>query len=318
VEKDLQKAIDHLEKQFGVGTVQYLNGAKMDVERIKSGSLLLDRALGGGYPKGRIVEIYGPESGGKTTFALHAVAQAQLMGLNAAFVDVEHALDPQYAKALGVDIEKLLISQPDTGEQALEVVETLVRSGAIGIIIIDSVAALVPEAELRGEMGQSHVGLQARLMSQAMRKLTGAIGQSNCLVIFINQIREKVGVMFGNPETTPGGRALPFYASQRVEIRRGPMVKDGDDVVAKIKIVKNKVAPPFKTCEITIRFGEGIDKYKEVLDVGKELGILTGGTWINYGDQKWNGAAKFTQGLRENPALFEELRQFIEDNLAGL
>ena len=318
MEKDLQKAIDHLEKQFGVGTVQYLNGAKMDVERIKSGSLLLDRALGGGYPKGRIVEIYGPESGGKTTFALHAVAQAQLMGLNAAFVDVEHALDPQYAKALGVDIEKLLISQPDTGEQALEVVETLVRSGAIGIIIIDSVAALVPEAELRGEMGQSHVGLQARLMSQAMRKLTGAIGQSNCLVIFINQIREKVGVMFGNPETTPGGRALPFYASQRVEIRRGPMVKDGDDVVAKIKIVKNKVAPPFKTCEITIRFGEGIDKYKEVLDVGKELGILTGGTWINYGDQKWNGAAKFTQGLRENPALFEELRQFIEDNLAGL
>ena len=322
--KDLEKAITEIEKQFGAGAVQYLNGASLDVEKIPTGSLLLDRATGGGYPKGRIIEIYGPESGGKTTLTLHAIVEAQKLGLKCAFVDAEHALDPEYAKNVGVNINDLLISQPDSGEQALEVTEMLIRSGEIGLLVVDSVAALAPEAELRGEMGQSHVGLQARLMSQAMRKLTGVINQSNCLVIFINQIREKVGVMFGNPEITPGGRALKFYASQRVEIRRGPLVKNADDVKANIKIVKNKVSPPFKTCQLTIRFGIGLDKINETLDVGVELGcIKKGGAWYSYTDMKnkehkWNGAVKFYAAMEENQSLFDEIRQYVEDNLAGL
>src|SRR5690625_2927782 len=275
----LDMALRQIEKQFGKGSIMKLGEeAEKKIATIPSGSLALDVALGiGGYPKGRVIEIYGPESSGKTTIALHAIAEAQRQGGNAAFIDAEHALDPNYARALGVDIEELLLSQPDTGEQALEVAEALVRSGAVDIVVIDSVAALVPKAEIEGEMGDSHVGLQARLMSQALRKLSGAISKSNTVAIFINQIREKVGIMFGNPETTPGGRALKFYASVRLEVRRAETLKQGNDMVGnktRLKIVKNKVAPPFKEAMVDIMYGEGISKEGEILDIGSELDIV--------------------------------------------
>ena len=289
----LDIALKQIEKQFGKGSIMKLGEAagSMNVETVSSGSLALDIALGvGGYPKGRIVEIYGPESSGKTTVALHAIAQVQSLGGQAAFIDAEHALDPLYAEKLGVQIDDLLISQPDTGEQALEIAEALVRSGAVDIIVIDSVAALVPKAEIEGDMGDSHVGLQARLMSQALRKLSGAINKSRTLTIFINQIREKVGVMFGNPETTTGGRALKFYASVRLEVRRAEALKQGNDLVGhrtKIKVVKNKVAPPFKQAEVDIMFGEGISREGSIIDLGAELDVIQkSGAWYSYGDER--------------------------------
>ncbi len=312
--KALEEALKQIEKQFGKGSVMKLGDkAHVDVETIPSGSIALDAALGiGGYPRGRIIEIYGPESSGKTTFALHAIAETQKKGGTAAFIDAEHALDPVYAQALGVNIEELLLSQPDTGEQGLEIAEALIRSGAVDIVVIDSVAALVPQAEIQGDMGASHVGLQARLMSQAMRKLSGIISRTNVVAIFINQIREKVGIMFGNPEITPGGRALKFYSSVRLEIRRAEALKNGNDLVGsrtKIKVVKNKVAPPFKIAEVDIVFGHGISKEGEVLDIAVEREIVEkSGAWFAYkGEKIGQGRENAKLFLKENPALLEEL-----------
>lgn len=292
-QKALETAISQIEKQFGKGAVMRLGqNATMNVEAIPTGSLSLDMALGiGGLPRGRIVEIYGPESSGKTTVALHVVAEAQKRGGSAVFIDVEHALDPVYAKNLGVDIDQLLVSQPDTGEQALEICEALVRSGAVDVVVVDSVAAMVTKAEIEGEMGDTHVGLQARLMSQALRKLTGAIGKSNAIVIFINQLREKIGVMYGNPETTPGGRALKFYSSVRLDVRRTEQLKAGGEVIGnrvRVKVVKNKVAPPFKEAEFDIMYGQGVSRLGEILDLGSKLDIVQkSGAWFNYGEIRW-------------------------------
>lgn len=319
-QKALDEALRKIEKQFGKGSVMKLGEeAEKKLASIPSGSLALDVALGiGGYPKGRVVEIYGPESSGKTTVALHAIAEAQKQGGQAAFIDAEHALDPNYAKALGVNIDELLLSQPDTGEQALEIAEALVRSGAIDIIVVDSVAALVPSAEIEGEMGDAHVGLQARLMSQALRKLSGAINKSKTIAIFINQIREKVGVMFGNPETTPGGRALKFYSSVRLEVRRAETIKQGTDMIGnktRIKVVKNKVAPPFKQAMVDIMYGEGISKEGEILDIGSELDIVEkSGAWYSYKEERLGqGRENAKQYLIENPAVADEIHQSIRN-----
>ena len=316
----LETALSQIEKQFGKGAVMRLGqNSTMNVEAIPTGSLALDIALGiGGVPKGRIIEIYGPESSGKTTVALHIVAEAQKMGGNAVFIDVEHALDPVYAQALGVDIDSLLVSQPDTGEQALEIAEALVRSGAIDVVVVDSVAAMVTKAEIEGEMGDSHVGVQARLMSQALRKLTGAISKSNCVAIFINQLREKIGVVYGNPETTPGGRALKFYASVRLDVRRVEQLKIGGEVVGnrtRVKIVKNKVAPPFKEAEFDIMYGQGISKEGEILDMAVKLDIINkSGAWFSYGDARFQGRDNLKEYLREHPEIVEELAQKIREN----
>lgn len=322
---DKQQALDmalrQIEKQFGKGSIMKMGENEIPkIATIPSGSLALDVSLGiGGYPKGRVVEIYGPESSGKTTVALHAIAEAQKQGGQAAFIDAEHALDPVYARALGVNIDELLLSQPDTGEQALEIAEALVRSGAVDIVVVDSVAALVPKAEIEGEMGDSHVGLQARLMSQALRKLSGAINKSKTTAIFINQIREKVGVMFGNPETTPGGRALKFYSSVRLEVRRAETLKIGNDAVgnkARIKVVKNKVAPPFKQAEVDIMYGKGISKEGEVLDIGSDLDIVQkSGAWYSYnGERLGRGRENAKQYLKENEEVFEEISKTIRDH----
>ena len=313
--KALEAALTHIEKNFGKGSVMKLGdqAVNMQVEAVPTGSLSLDIALGvGGIPKGRIVEIYGPESGGKTTVALHMVSEVQKRGGIAGFIDAEHALDPVYAKNIGVDIDNLYISQPDNGEQALEITETMVRSGAVDIVIVDSVAALVPKAEIDGDMGDSHVGLQARLMSQALRKLTGVISKSNCVVVFINQLREKVGVMFGNPETTTGGRALKFYASVRLEVRRGEAIKQGGEVTGshtKVKVVKNKVAPPFKTAEFDIMFGTGISSEGDVLDLAADCDIINkSGAWYAYnGDKIGQGRENAKQYLKEHPEVLEEV-----------
>ncbi|MER2105643.1 MAG: recombinase RecA [Solibacillus sp.] len=314
----LDMALKQIEKQFGKGSVMKL-GEQTDrkMETSSSGSLALDVALGvGGYPRGRIVEIYGPESSGKTTVTLHAIAEIQANGGTAAFIDAEHALDPVYAQKLGVNIDELLLSQPDTGEQALEIAEALVRSGAIDIIVIDSVAALVPKAEIEGEMGDSHMGLQARLMSQALRKLSGVINKSNTLAIFINQIREKIGVMFGNPETTTGGRALKFYSTIRLEVRRGEALKQGTEIIGnktKIKVVKNKVAPPFRTAEVDIMYGQGISKEGEIVDIGAEFDIIQkSGSWYSYNNERiGQGRENAKQFLKENPAIREEVSEKI-------
>ncbi len=304
----LDMALRQIEKQFGKGSVMKLGeSTHMQVEVVPSGSIALDIALGtGGMPRGRIIEVYGPESSGKTTVALHAIAEVQKAGGQAAFIDAEHALDPQYAKNLGVNIDELLLSQPDTGEQGLEIAEALVRSGAVDIIVIDSVAALVPKAEIEGEMGDSHVGLQARLMSQALRKLSGAISKSKTITIFINQLREKVGVMFGNPETTPGGRALKFYSTVRLDVRRIEAIKNGNDVVGnrtRIKVVKNKVAPPFRQAEIDIMYGEGISREGSLVDIGTEKDIVNkSGAWYSYeGERMGQGRENAKQYLKENP-----------------
>lgn len=317
-DKTLEQVLLDIEKQFGKGAIMKLGeeGLK-DIDVVSSGSLALDIALGvGGYPKGRIIEIYGPESSGKTTFALHAIAEVQKTGGRAAFIDAEHALDPVYAKKLGVNINELLLSQPDTGEQALEICEALVRSEAMNIIVIDSVAALVPQAEIEGEMGDSHVGLQARLMSQALRKLSGAINKTNTICIFINQLREKVGVMFGNPETTPGGRALKFYSSIRLDVRRAEQIKQGTDVIGNktvVKVVKNKVAPPFKTAEVEIMYGEGVSKEGEIIDIASNLGILEkSGAWYAYNGQKiGQGKENVKILLKENRELFNEINEKV-------
>lgn len=321
--KALQMTIDKLEKTFGKGSIMKLgSGAVEQVEVIPSGSLSLDIALGvGGYPKGRIVEIYGPESSGKTTLAIHAIAQVQKQGGIAAIVDAEHAFDQFYAKKLGVDIENLLISQPDNGEQALEIADNLIRSGAIDLIVIDSVAALTPKAEIEGEMGDSQMGLQARLMSKALRKLTASINKAGCCCIFINQLREKIGVMFGNPETTTGGNALKFYASMRLDIRRIGQIKEADSILgnrARVKVVKNKVAPPFRTAEFDIMYGEGISKIGEVIDMGVEKEIIKkSGSWFSYGDTKLGqGRDAVKQLLSDNPELFEELETKIREALS--
>ncbi|MEB6548265.1 recombinase RecA [Heyndrickxia sporothermodurans] len=314
-------ALKQIEKQFGKGSVMKL-GEQTDrrISTVPSGSLALDVALGvGGYPRGRVIEIYGPESSGKTTVALHAIAEVQAKGGQAAFIDAEHALDPVYAQKLGVNIDELLLSQPDTGEQALEIAEALVRSGAIDIIVIDSVAALVPKAEIEGEMGDSHVGLQARLMSQALRKLSGAINKSKTIAIFINQIREKVGVMFGNPETTPGGRALKFYSSVRLEVRRAEQLKQGNDIVGnktKVKVVKNKVAPPFRVAEVDIMYGEGISREGEIIDMASELDIVQkSGSWYSYNDERLGqGRENAKLFLKENPAIRDEVMYKIRDH----
>lgn len=318
--KALEMAINQIEKQFGKGSIMMLGeDAKLNVDSISTGSLELDIALGiGGLPKGRVIEIYGPESSGKTTVALHAVAEAQKKGGTAAFIDAEHALDPAYAKNLGVDVENLIVSQPDTGEQALEIAEALVRSGAVDIVVVDSVAALVPKAEIEGEMGASHVGLQARLMSQALRKLAGAIKKSNTIAIFINQLREKVGVMFGNPETTPGGRALKFYASVRLDVRRIETLKQGDNMIGnrtRVKIVKNKVAPPFKKAEFDIMYGEGISKEGNILDVAVSADIINkAGSWYSYGDQRLGqGRENAKDYLKENPETSEEIEKKVRE-----
>ncbi len=318
--KALEQAFKDIEKQFGKGSVMRL-GEKVHekMEVIPTGSVSLDMALGvGGYPKGRIVEIYGPESSGKTTFALHAIAEAQKEGGIAAFIDAEHALDPRYAHALGVDVDNLIVSQPDTGEQALEIADHLIKSGAISILVVDSVAALVPKAEIDGDMGDSHVGIQARLMSQAMRKLSGAISKSNAVAIFINQIREKVGVMFGSPETTSGGRALKFYASVRLDIRRVEQIKQGDTPIGnltRVKVVKNKVAPPFRVVDVDLIYGKGISKEAEILDLAVKYDIINkSGSWFSYNDEKLGqGRENIKQYLHENPNLLEEIHQKIKD-----
>ena len=319
--KALDAAISQIEKQYGKGSIMKLgdNSAHMNVETIPTGSLSLDIALGlGGLPKGRIIEIYDPESSGKTTVALHAVAEVQKRGGIAGFIDAEHALDPAYAKNIGVNIDELYISQPDCGEQALEITETMVRSGAVDIVIVDSVAALVPKAEIDGDMGDSHVGLQARLMSQALRKLTAVISKSNCIVIFINQLREKVGVMFGNPETTTGGRALKFYSSVRMDVRRIESLKQAGEVVGnrtRVKIVKNKVAPPFKEAEFDIMFGKGISKEGDILDLAADCGIIVkSGAWYAYnGDKIGQGRENAKTYLRENPLVCEEVEAKVRE-----
>ncbi|SIS37424.1 recombinase RecA [Salimicrobium flavidum] len=317
----LDMALRQIEKQFGKGSIMKMGDqAGRRISTVPSGSLALDVALGvGGYPRGRIVEIYGPESSGKTTVALHAIAEAQASGGQAAFIDAEHALDPTYAKALGVDVEELLLSQPDTGEQALEIAEALVRSGAVDMIVVDSVAALVPKAEIEGEMGDAHVGLQARLMSQALRKLSGAISKSNTTAVFINQIREKVGVMFGSPETTPGGRALKFYSSVRLEVRRAETLKQGNDMIGnktRIKVVKNKVAPPFRKAEVDIMYGEGISREGELVDIATELDLINkSGSWYSYnGDRLGQGRENAKQYLKENAEVYEDLKQQIREH----
>ncbi len=320
-QKALASAIAQIEKTYGSGAVMKLGEAKkLNVASISTGSLTLDMALGiGGVPRGRIVEIYGPESSGKTTVALHVAAEAQKLGGEVAFIDVEHALDPVYAQALGVNIDNLLVSQPDSGEQALEILEALVRSGAIDVVVLDSVAAMVTKAEIDGEMGDSHMGQQARLMSLAMRKLTAIISKSNCVAIFINQVREKIGVVYGNPETTPGGRALKFYSSVRIEVRRVEAIKDGSEVIGnrtKCKICKNKVAPPFKECEFDIMFGQGISKVGEILDIAVELDIIKkSGSWFSYEGQKiGQGRDNVKKFLLDNPDIMEEVEKRIKDN----
>ena len=314
----LNQALGKIEKEFGKGSVMKLGEAtSMAIDVISTGSIGLDIAVGiGGLPKGRIIEVYGPESSGKTTVALHTVAEAQKQGGIAAFIDAEHALDPVYAKALGVDIDNLIISQPDTGEQALEIAEALIRSGAIDIIVVDSVAALVPRAEIEGEMGDSHVGLQARLMSQALRKLTGSIKKSNCVAIFINQLREKVGIMFGNPETTTGGRALKFYSSVRLDVRKIDTIKQGDKVLGsrtRVKVVKNKVAPPFKQAEFDIMYGEGISKVGDLLDIAADIDIVKkSGAWYSYNDTKLGqGRENVKKFLQDNPDLIKEIDEKV-------
>jgi recombination protein RecA len=313
-------ALDTIEKQFGKGSIMKMGDAhKIKVECIPTGSLSLDLALGGGIPKGRIIEIYGPESSGKTTLTLHAIAEIQKQGGTAAFIDAEHALDPAYAKRIGVDVENLLLSQPDNGEQALEIAETLVRSNAVDLIVVDSVAALVPRAEIEGDMGDSHMGLQARLMSQALRKLTGVINKSNATVVFINQIRMKIGVMFGNPETTTGGNALKFYASVRMDIRRISQIKQGDDIIGnrtKVKVVKNKIAPPFRLAEFDIMYNRGISKSGDILDLATEKGIVEKtGAWYAYKDQKIGQGREATKKyLEDNPKIMEELAKAVKSS----
>ena len=325
--KALQLTLDKLDKTYGKGTVMKMGDKAIEeVETISSGSLGLDLALGvNGYPKGRVIEIYGPESSGKTTLTLHAIAEAQKAGGIAAFIDAEHAFDRNYAEKLGVDIENLIISQPDNGEQALEIAENLIRSGAIDIVVIDSVAALTPKSEIEGEMGDSKMGLHARLMSQALRKLTGTISKTNCTVFFINQLREKIGVMFGNPETTTGGNALKFYASVRLDIRRSSQIKDGENVIGnrtKVKVVKNKVAPPFKTAEFDIMYGEGVSKTGEILDLAVEFEIVKkAGSWFSYGDTKLGQGRDAVKALiKDNPELADELevkiKELIKENNA--
>lgn len=317
--KALESALSQIEKQYGKGSVMKLGdtAANMNIETVPTGSISLDIALGlGGVPKGRVVEIYGPESSGKTTVALHMVAEVQKRGGIAGFIDAEHALDPVYARNIGVDVDNLYISQPDNGEQALEITETMVRSGAVDIVIVDSVAALVPKAEIDGDMGDSHVGLQARLMSQALRKLTAVISKSNCVVIFINQLREKVGVMFGSPETTTGGRALKFYASVRLDVRRIEALKQGGEIVGnrtRVKVVKNKIAPPFKEAEFDIMFGQGISKEGDVLDLASSVGIVVkSGAWYAYNDNKiGQGRENSKQYLKENPEIFSEIEKKV-------
>jgi recombination protein RecA len=323
--KALQLTLDKLDKTYGKGTVMKMGDKAIEeVETISSGSLGIDLALGvGGYPRGRIVEIYGPESSGKTTLTLHAIAEAQKAGGIAAFIDAEHAFDRNYAEKLGVDIENLIISQPDNGEQALEIAENLIRSGAIDIVVIDSVAALTPKSEIEGEMGDSKMGLHARLMSQALRKLTGTISKTNCTVFFINQLREKIGVMFGNPETTTGGNALKFYASVRLDIRRSTQIKDGDNVLGnrtKVKVVKNKVAPPFKIAEFDIMYGEGISKTGEILDLAVEFEIIKkAGSWFSYGETKLGQGRDAVKSLiKDNPELADELEEKIKARIKEL
>lgn len=320
--KALGLAMDQITKQFGDGSIMKLGEAhKVDVELIPSGALSLDIALGGGYPKGRIIEIYGPESSGKTTLTLHAIAEVQKAGGTAAFIDAEHALDPAYAKKLGVDTDNLLVSQPDNGEQALEIAETLVRSNAVDLVIVDSVAALVPQAEIDGDMGDSHMGLQARLMSQALRKLTGIINKSKTTVVFINQIRMKIGVMFGNPETTTGGNALKFYASVRIDIRRTGQIKNGEDIIGnrtKVKIVKNKIAPPFRVAEFDIMYNEGISNTGDVLDLAVQHGIVgKAGAWFDYNDAKIGQGREATKTyLKENPEVLKEIQEKVREKVA--
>ena len=321
--KALEMAMTQIEKQFGKGSVMKLGEFKaMEIEAIPTGALSLDIALGiGGVPRGRIIEVYGPESSGKTTLALHVVAEAQKMGGEAAFIDAEHALDPIYAKKLGVDIDNLIVSQPDTGEQALEITESLVRSGALDVIVVDSVAALVPKAEIDGDMGDSHMGLQARLMSQALRKLAGALNKTKTVLIFINQLREKIGVMFGNPETTTGGRALKFYASVRMDIRKIENIKQDGEIKgsrARVKVIKNKVAPPFREAEFDIMYGEGISKVGNVLDMAVNLDIIEkAGSWFSYnGEKVGQGRENVKKYLQENPDILEEVEKKVRDNFA--
>lgn len=321
--KALKTAMAQIEKTYGAGAIMFMGENRhMDIECISTGSLMLDLALGiGGLPRGRIIEIYGTESSGKTTICLQAVAEAQKNGGTAAFIDVEHALDPVYARKLGVDVDNLLVSQPDTGEQALEIIETLIRSGAIDIIVLDSVAAMTTRAEIDGDMGDAHVGVQARLMSQALRKLTSVVSKSNCVAIFINQIREKIGVMYGNPETTPGGRALKFYSSVRIEVRRGEAIKDGSQIIGnrtKAKVVKNKVAPPFKIAEFDMMYGEGVSKMGEIIDTAVEFDIIKkSGSWFSYDDMKiGQGRDKVKQYLTDNPNICEEVEKKIREMFA--
>ena len=320
-DKALEQVLADIEKQFGKGSVmKFGSDAHLNIEATSTGSISLDVALGvGGYPKGRIIEIYGPESSGKTTFALHAIAEVQKAGGRAAFIDAEHALDPVYAKNLGVDLDELLLSQPDTGEQALDICEALVRSGAIDIVVIDSVAALVPQAEIEGEMGDAHVGLQARLMSQELRKFGGTLNKTKTTAIFINQLREKVGVMFGNPETTPGGRALKFYSTIRLEVRRGEQIKQSDSIMGNrtyVKVVKNKVAPPFKTASLDIMYGEGVSKEGEIVDLAAEIGVLDkSGAWYSYnGEKVGQGKENVKALLKENTDLRDELEYKIREH----